>query len=179
MTFGWPGYDPAGYDRSQTLLEAAGERLDSLRGARICSVYTAWDIEDERWCASSPIVFELEDMRLEIGFKLKCQMTLTFGELSLESVSGAGFRGPGPSAERRLPYQWRTDRAELAPFVGRFILGADLLEKRGGRQGLLGICFRTDGGALELVNRATTGGAEITINPADYDRAAVRRVIAI
>ncbi|MFD2333372.1 hypothetical protein ACFSR7_29280 [Cohnella sp. GCM10020058] len=177
MAFEWPGYDPPGYGDTQSLLEADGIDLQTLRGARICNVCSAWDVQAERWCASSPVVFELEGLQLEIGFKNERLIRLTINEIQM-SVTNAGdcFTGPGA---RRLPYEWRTDRFELAPYVGRFILGADLLEKIDGGSGIIGICFRIDGGKLELVNVASAGGVEIGINPPDSATFGTKRVIAI
>ncbi|SFB44226.1 hypothetical protein SAMN05216312_108124 [Cohnella sp. OV330] len=177
MAFEWPGYDPPGYGDTRSLLAFMGDDLAGLHGARICNVYSAWDIQAERWCASSPVVFELEDFRLEIGFAGGLRIRLTIDEIQMSaSIAGGWFAAAGV---RRLPFEWRTDRSELAPYVGRFILGADFLEKNDGGQGILGICIRTDGGTLELVNVASAGGVAVGINPPGYDTAAIKRIIAI
>ncbi|MFC3800600.1 hypothetical protein [Cohnella sp. GCM10012308] len=177
MAFEWPGYDPPGYGDTHSLLEAEVIDLQALRGARICNVCSAWDVQAERWCASSPVVFELEGLQLEIGFKNDRLIRLTINEIQM-SASNAGDRFAGPGAGR-LPYEWRTDRCELAPYVGRFILGADFLEKNDGVRGIVGICFRIDGGTLELVNVASAGGVEIGINPPGCATSGTKRVIAI
>lgn len=177
MAFEWPGYDPPGYVDTQSLLKADGIDLQALRGARICNVYSAWDIQAERWCASSPVVFELEGLQLEVGFASGCLIRMTVDEIELSAwIAGECRNGSGGG---RLPYEWRTDRGELAPYVGRFILGADLMEKDADTKGILGICFRFDGGTLELVNVAKAGGVEVGINPSDFDTAGTKRVIAI
>ncbi|MDG0793706.1 hypothetical protein OMP38_24895 [Cohnella ginsengisoli] len=177
MAFEWPEYDPPGYGDAQSLLDTMGYDLEGLHGARICNVYSAWDIEAERWCASSPVVFELEDFRLEIGFASGCLIRLTMNQIQMSaSIAGGWLAAAGV---RRLPFEWRTDRCELAPYVGRFILGADFLVMNDGGQGILGICIRTDGGTLELVNVASAGGVKVEINPPGYDVTGIKRIIAI
>lgn len=177
MAFEWPGYEPPAYGDAQSLLAGAGIDLERLRGARICNVYSAWDIEAERWCASSPVVFELEDTRLEIGFASGRLLRLSIDRIQMNlSIAEDGQDLGGV---RRLAYEWRTDRSELAPYVSRFILGADFLEKSGDDKGIVGICLRTDAGALELVNVARADGVAIGINPQNYDKTGIKRIIAI
>ncbi|MDG0812581.1 hypothetical protein [Cohnella rhizosphaerae] len=145
MAFEWPGYDPPGFGDTQSLLADAGIDLEGLRGARICNVFSAWDIGAERWCASSPIVFELDDVRLEIGFASGRLIRLSLDRIQMNAPIAKDVQARG--GERRLAYEWRTDRCELAPYVGRFILGADFLEKNEGWGGIVGVCLRTDGGS--------------------------------
>lgn len=179
MSFCWPGYDPHGYSDSMTLISQMRSELEGVRGARICEIYSAWNVEDERWCAEAPLVLELEDRQLEVGFTVNCLMSLTINEVNLLAAMDAEAAA-GHAAEP-TGYAWRTGRSETAPFVGRFIVGADLLERCEGERRLAGIELATDKGVLEIVNVGRAPNVEIAVGgePEAGGPQAFRRVMLL
>jgi|GEM_PF-4277147 len=177
MTFVWPGFEPEGYSSSASLLAAVGTELEALRGARICNAYTAWDIDAEQWCPSAPVVLELEQAQLEVGFKKSSFMTLTINAVNLNRSEAEGVRGL--ENEPELRYEWRTDRKELAAYDGAFIVGIDLIEQVVPNVALRGMSIHTDRGKLAVVNTGAESDIAVAFNPRNFSDDGCRRIIAI
>lgn len=177
MTFSWPGYEPDGYCSSASLLAAVGSELEALRGARICNVYSAWDIDAEQWCPSAPIVLELEQAQLEVGFKIGSLMTLTINAINLSKSAAEDMRKLEHAPVIR--YEWRTDRKELATYVGCFIVGIDLLEQVEPSVALRGMSIHTDRGELTVVNAGAKPDVAIAFNSRGIPGGSCKRIIAM
>lgn len=172
MGFTWPGYAPRGYASCDALIAAEADALEPLLGMRICNAYCAWDIRAERWCGCAPVVLELDTSRLEIGFGDNSRLALSIDAIDLSRAAGMGG---GEASAIRERYEWRTDRRELAPYMGSFMLGIDLLVRRGAEEALAGCCIRTDRGGLDIVNTGAERAVHVSFCAAgelgdDYKR---------
>ncbi|GAA0961423.1 hypothetical protein [Actinocorallia libanotica] len=145
--------------------EMHAERLRSLAGRRLKSVWVVWDLEDDSWFADCPVLFAFEGAQVEISHSKFSDVSITWNEID----PSAPVVWSGSELEFRL--LWREDeRAGMAALCGRTLTAVELLEWTGRdvAQGMVAVSFVFGSERITIYNALDENGLELTPPDSDY-----------
>lgn len=139
--------------------EMHADRLRSLVGRRLESVWLVWDLEDDSWFADCPVLLSFEGAQVEISHSRFSDVSLTWNEID----PSAPIVWSGSELEFHL--LWRKDEsAGAAALYDRALSAVELLEWTGRdmAQGMVAVSFVFDGGRITIYNALDENGLELT-----------------
>ncbi len=165
MAFDITSYRPPRLCGVGTISETHADRLRSLIGRRLDSVWVVWDLEEDSWFADCPVLFAFEGAQVEISHSKFSDMSITWNEID----PAAPVVWSGSELEFRL--MWRKDeRSGMAALHGRDLAAVELLEWNGRdmAQGMVAVSFVFDDGRITIYNALDENGLELTPPDSGY-----------
>ncbi|GAA2727810.1 hypothetical protein [Actinocorallia aurantiaca] len=165
MAFDITGYRPPRICGVGAIVETHADRLRSLVGRRLSSVWVLWDLEDDSWFADCPVLFAFEGTQVEISHSKFSDVSITWNEIDpLAPVIWSG-------SEMGFHLRWRKDESEgMAALHGRALVAVELLEWSGRdmAQGMVAFSFVFDDGRITVYNALDENGLELTPPEPEY-----------
>ncbi|WP_106398876.1 hypothetical protein [Actinocorallia populi] len=159
MAFDINGYRPPRLCGFAAISEMHADRLRSLVGRRLSSVWVVWDLEDDSWFADCPVLLSFEGAQVEIDHSKFSDVSITWNEIDpLAPVIW-------PDSELEFRLRWREDeRAGMAALHGRALTAVELLEWSGRdmAHGMVAVSFVFDDGRITVHNALDENGLELT-----------------
>lgn len=64
--FGIKSYKSQKYSSVEDILRCEGENLRKPLGLKITETFVVWDLKDDDWCNNAPVIFVVDNARLEL-----------------------------------------------------------------------------------------------------------------